>query len=101
MASIVGPIHDLPYAIQCHHATLYWIAQAQFEAPFVTVRPGQAYDVLVGQDIYGDTLSNTRGVRFGNTCSLVPVRPGRTAGGEGASPLYFALDGGTMPFRRR
>ena len=44
LASIVGPIHDLPFAIQCHHATLYWLAQAQFEAPFVTVRSGQPYD---------------------------------------------------------
>jgi hypothetical protein len=65
LASIVGPIHDLPFAIRCHHATLYWLAQAQFEAPFVTVRPGQPYDVLVGEDIYGDTLWSARAVRFG------------------------------------
>jgi hypothetical protein len=47
LASIMGPIHDLPFAIQCHHATLYWLAQAEFEAPSVTVRSGQPYDVLV------------------------------------------------------
>lgn len=58
----MGPIHDLRFAIQCHHATRYWLAQAQFEAPFVTVRSGQPYDVPVGKDIYGDTLSNARAV---------------------------------------
>jgi hypothetical protein len=62
LASNRGPIHDLPFVIQCHHATLYWLAQAQFEAPFITVRPGQPYGVLVGEDIYGDTLSNARAV---------------------------------------
>jgi hypothetical protein len=29
-------------------------------APFVTVRSGQPYDVLVGQDVFGDTLTNAR-----------------------------------------
>jgi hypothetical protein len=29
-------------------------------APFMTVRSGQPYDVLLGEDIYGDTLTNAR-----------------------------------------
>jgi hypothetical protein len=74
LASIVGPMHDLPFAIQCHHATLHWLAQAQFEAPFVTVRPGQPYGVLVGEDIYGDTLSNARAVFASATRAAMVVR---------------------------
>jgi hypothetical protein len=29
-------------------------------APFVTLRSGQPYDVLAGEDLYGDTLTNAR-----------------------------------------
>jgi carboxypeptidase family protein len=41
-------------------------------APFVTVRSGQPYDVLLGEDIYGDTLTNAR-ADFASqaTCSSV------------------------------
>lgn len=41
-------------------------------APFITVRSGQPYDVLVGQDIYGDTLTNARAAFASSaTCSSV------------------------------
>jgi hypothetical protein len=29
-------------------------------APFITIRSGQPYDVLAGEDLYGDTLENPR-----------------------------------------
>ncbi len=41
-------------------------------APFITVRSGQPYDVLVGEDIYGDTLTNARAEFASNaTCAGV------------------------------
>jgi hypothetical protein len=41
-------------------------------APFVTVRSGAPYDVLVGEDIYGDTLTNARAeFASATTCSNV------------------------------
>ena len=46
-------------------------------APFVTVRSGQPYDVLVGEDIYGDTLTNAR-AEFASTATCAGVV--RTAG---------------------
>jgi hypothetical protein len=41
-------------------------------APFVTIRSGQPYDVLLGEDIYGDTLTNGR-AEFASpaTCATV------------------------------
>src|SRR5258708_29793302 len=63
LASIVGPVHALPFAIQCHHATLHWLAQARGAVRYGPAGP--AISRPVGEDIYGDTLSNARGVRFG------------------------------------
>jgi len=47
-------------------------------APFITVRSGQPYDVVGGQDLYGDTLTNARaGLLSAATCAGV-VRSGDT-----------------------
>jgi hypothetical protein len=47
-------------------------------APFFTVRSGQPYDVLTGQDLYGDTLANARAVMLSaTTCSSI-VRSGNS-----------------------
>ncbi len=43
-------------------------------APFVTVRSGQPYDVLVGEDIYGDTLTNARAQFASSTTCTGVVR---------------------------
>jgi hypothetical protein len=45
-------------------------------APFVTMRSGQPYDVLLGQDVFGDTETNARAEFASNaTCASV-VRSG-------------------------
>ncbi len=45
-------------------------------APFITLRSGQPYDVLSGEDLYGDTLTNARAsLVSGSTCAGV-VRSG-------------------------
>jgi hypothetical protein len=47
-------------------------------APFFTARSGQPYDVLTGQDLYGDTLANTRATLLSTaTCSSL-VRSGNS-----------------------
>ena len=46
-------------------------------SPFVTLRSGQPYDVLAGEDLFGDTLTNVRAEFAGSgVCSGV-VRLGR------------------------
>src|SRR5581483_2544031 len=45
-------------------------------APFITMRSGSPYDVLAGEDLYGDTMTNARAAFLsGSTCSGV-VRTG-------------------------
>src|SRR5262249_7554196 len=46
-----------------HNFTLFGSVQGKwglFFSPFITVRSGAPYDVLLGQDIFGDTLFNAR-----------------------------------------
>ena len=62
-------------------------------APFITVRSGQPYDVLAGEDLYGDTLTNARAaVASTGTCSSL-VRSGDTV----CSPFgMFAATGSNI-----
>ena len=67
-------------------------------APFFTVRSGQPYDLLTGQDLYGDTLTNTRAALLStSTCGSV-VRSGTSVcspfGTFGSS--YSVLTPGTL-----
>ena len=41
-------------------------------APFITMRSGQPYDVLSGEDLYGDTLTNAR-ASFASTATCAGV----------------------------
>ena len=43
-------------------------------APFVILRSGQPYDVLVGEDLYGDTLTNARAALVSRTTCATVVR---------------------------
>ncbi|MGP8243079.1 MAG: carboxypeptidase regulatory-like domain-containing protein [Bryobacteraceae bacterium] len=45
-------------------------------APFVTVRSGQPYDVLLGQDVFGDTETNARAAFASNATCATVVRSG-------------------------
>jgi hypothetical protein len=78
-------------------------------APFVTMRSGQPYDVLLGQDVFGDTETNARAEFASNaTCSSV-VRSGNnvcspygtftsyTVGGSNTFPNLVPRDYLTMP----
>jgi len=48
-------------------------------APFITMRSGQPYDVLAGEDLYGDTLTNARAVFSSTATCAGVVRSGNTA----------------------
>jgi len=43
-------------------------------APFLTVRSGQPYDVLAGEDLYGDTFTNARASLLSTTSCATVVR---------------------------
>lgn len=67
-------------------------------APFFTMRSGQPYDVLSGQDLYGDTLTNARAALIStSTCGSI-VRSGNSvcspSGTFGSS--YNVLSPGTL-----
>jgi hypothetical protein len=47
-------------------------------APFVILRSGQPYDVLVGEDLYGDTLTNARAAFASRTTCSTAVRSADT-----------------------
>src|SRR5262249_5863560 len=58
-----------------HSFTMFGSVQGPkglFFSPFVTVRSGAPYDVLLGQDIFGDTLFNARAAcaPTGATCGI-------------------------------
>jgi hypothetical protein len=58
-----------------HNFTMFGSVSAPFGiflAPFVTMRSGAPYDVLLGQDVYGDTYYNARAAfaPAGSTCGV-------------------------------
>ncbi len=67
-------------------------------APFITVRSGQPYDVLVGEDIYGDTLTNARAEFASNaTCAGVVRTASTVCSPFGTfSTIYNAANAGNL-----
>jgi len=65
-------------------------------APFITLRSGQPYDVLAGQDLYGDTLLNARAALISSTDCTGIVRSGNTICSPfGTFGSTYAVNGST------
>src|SRR6185437_3945052 len=67
-------------------------------APFVTIRSGGPYDVLIGEDVYGDTLANARAILTSTaSCSSVTRSGASVCSPFGTfSTAYNALNTGSV-----